>query len=1192
MNEQFNDELENQPETVEQPVNLNQPSNQQKNKSSMARNVGRGVKTGAAIARENRSRRNPPMGGRNVSSPRGLPKGGGKASNLANKAPLPPPAKLALMANNVKNKLKNRKVNNSSNTGNSNKPNNTDNGLFKKKSGLLNNFINNKGSNDNVDENNKQQGKTNTVINSVAPKGKFSIILKVLFPIILILLGLFMIIFIILVISNSLYAKFNVVYNVVEWFKGDEQEIGDIAPEGTNEALFMEKLKKYNDNSRCSNGLNMKLLMVTLNYDGSIDKIYDEEGQTDYEEEKELEDNVEKRLKGLVKAMEEGNCSEENTYYDDYLRKKYIPKYLESYYVKGAENEEEQIQIIINDIHDQVDNYEYWYEDNQCRVSGGTNCSYTLKYGNEIITVNSPKVELLPCNAKSSTKTVLMTLDFEDYIKGVVYAEVGDGAAPEVQKAQAIAARSFALTRQDKMCPGKPTNCWVGYIKETNTIRMRACENDQVYCDWKNGCKRGGKGSVATYVQGVPGWKSGLSGDALTAYEENLNQVSGMVLVDTKDNTVQHTNFTQGSGQNQWASIVSSGGDYYDAIIGYYQPKYPNVNLDISANCSASTETYALGISGSTHLPITEYTKNYNNFNQDRGDHRHGGIDISAPAGTAIYAIGNATVDYSGWQNEGNHNEGFGLYVRLGHDTNGDGKYDYYSYYGHMTEALVKTGDTVNGGQQIGKVGNTGRSTGNHLHFEIRTAKSDGSIGSPIDPNPTLEAIGGGSTTDFGDPNASSSNNSTTIAGSTETLSSSVAAGRSSEDIYYNQHDYEQAYCDGMTATYDSEHKFKATISTSGCSVTSIAMAAATLNNDPSITPDKVASWVCESTNYRTQDSGTNYKIYSDSQMQSQFGIKVNKIYDADSSSKPSSDEIMEKVIEALKNNNMIIASLKDTRLDYHKIEYHGATDPGNDIWGTKGGHYVVLSSINDEGKIKVLDSANENKTGYYSQEQIKGNYVEKINRGIWIIEGTKKANNGDACSAGNYSVSGDYATWKQSDPSWGNITLGHGGGTLSKYGCAATSVAIQIARSGTKIDYNKLGTNEFNPGTYVTWMSDNGGFDSDSSIYWDTQHTGGLTPNFSYQKEYNNSSPTCSKVAKDYKELIEQGYYIVSCVKLKTGYRLSCGHWVAVDRVEGNTIYTFDPGSRTINTINNSGGKYQSDCGGAFRAILYKKTD
>ena len=1084
-------------------------------------------------------------------------------------------------AKNSKDKLGKKGANNPSNFNNSKNPNS---GLSKRS--ILPSFGNNNNSAN--DENQSQQRKTSSILTSGAQKGKFRLTLKVLFPIILVLLCLFMIVFIILIISSSLYAKFEVVYNVVEWFKGDEQEISDIAPEGTNEAKFMEKLKKYNDNSNCSNGLNMKLLMVTLNYDGSIDKIYDEESETDYDEEnsEEAEKDVEKRLKCLVKAMEKGNCSDKNTYYDEYLHDTYIPEYLSSYYVKGADNEEEQIQIIINDIYDQVDNYEYWYEDNQCRVSGGTNCSYTLKYGDEIITVTSPKVELLPCNANSKTTTVLMTLDFEDYIKGVVYAEVGDSSDPEVQKAQAIAARSFALTRQDKMCPGNPTKCWVGYIEETNTIRMRACENDQVYCDWKSGCKRSGSGSVSTYVQGVPGWKNGLTGDALTAYEENLNQVSGMVLVDSSDNTVQHTNFTQSKGQNQWAATVKGGGDYYDAIIGYYQSQYPNTNLDITANCTASTETYALGVSGSTHLPITEYTKDSDNYGQDRGDHIHGGIDYAAPEGTAIYAIGNATVDFSGWQNDADHGVGFGLYVRLGHDTNGDGKYDYFTYYGHMSEALVKTGDTVNGGQQIGKVGSTGTSTGNHLHFEIRTANSDGSIGESIDPKPTLEAIKSGSTSDFGDPNASESNNSTTIAGSTETLSSSVTSGRASEDIYYNQHDYDQAYCEGMTATYDSAHKFKATISTSGCSITSIAMTAATLNNNPSITPDKVASWVCESTNYRVQDAGTSYKIYSDSTMQSEFGIKVTKIYDADSSSRPSNDEIMEKVIEALENGNMIIASLKDSRLDYHKIQYHGATDPGNDVWGTDGGHYVVLSSIDDEGKIKVLDSANENKTGYYSQEQIKSNYVGKINRGIWIIEGTNGSSNGNSCSAGNYSVAGDYANWKQGgDVPWAGITLGPGGQTIAKAGCAATSVAIQIARSGTKIDYNKLGSNEFNPGTFVTWMSNNGGFTS-SRIVWNTPYIGGLTPNFSYQEDYTNSSPTCSEVAKDYKELIEQGYYIVSCVKY------NCGHWVAVDRVEGDTIYTFDPGSTTINTINDSGGKYPANCAGATRAVLYKKTD
>lgn len=87
----------------------------------------------------------------------------------------------------------------------------------------------------------------------------------------------------------------------------------------------------------------------------------------------------------------------------------------------------------------------------------------------------------------------------------------------------------------------------------------------------------------------------------------------------------------------------------------------------------------------------------------------HTGIDVGAPKGTAIYAAAGGTVTYSG-----NRNDGYGYYIILSH---GNGV---TTYYAHCSELLVSAGETVQQGQLIAKVGSTGNSTGNHLHFEIR----------------------------------------------------------------------------------------------------------------------------------------------------------------------------------------------------------------------------------------------------------------------------------------------------------------------------------------------------------------------------------------------------------------------------------------------------------------------------------------
>jgi len=83
----------------------------------------------------------------------------------------------------------------------------------------------------------------------------------------------------------------------------------------------------------------------------------------------------------------------------------------------------------------------------------------------------------------------------------------------------------------------------------------------------------------------------------------------------------------------------------------------------------------------------------------------HDGIDIAAPSGTPVYAFRTGTVAYAG------SNGGYGLYVRIDH---GDGV---TSFYGHLSRVDVQVGQRVSLGQTIGLSGNTGRSTGPHLHF-------------------------------------------------------------------------------------------------------------------------------------------------------------------------------------------------------------------------------------------------------------------------------------------------------------------------------------------------------------------------------------------------------------------------------------------------------------------------------------------
>ena len=95
----------------------------------------------------------------------------------------------------------------------------------------------------------------------------------------------------------------------------------------------------------------------------------------------------------------------------------------------------------------------------------------------------------------------------------------------------------------------------------------------------------------------------------------------------------------------------------------------------------------------------------------------HAGVDIPGPVGTPIYATADGIVDHAGWQG------GYGNVVEINH---GKG---IATRYGHLSKVLVADGARVTRGQLIALMGSTGRSTGSHLHYEVRM---DGHAVNPV----------------------------------------------------------------------------------------------------------------------------------------------------------------------------------------------------------------------------------------------------------------------------------------------------------------------------------------------------------------------------------------------------------------------------------------------------------------------------
>lgn len=94
----------------------------------------------------------------------------------------------------------------------------------------------------------------------------------------------------------------------------------------------------------------------------------------------------------------------------------------------------------------------------------------------------------------------------------------------------------------------------------------------------------------------------------------------------------------------------------------------------------------------------------------------HQGMDFTAPIGTEIFATGNGIVKEAGWR------QGYGKCVKINHG------FGYETLYAHMHKITARVGQSVKRGDVIGEVGNTGKSTGPHLHYEVHFK------GTPVNP--------------------------------------------------------------------------------------------------------------------------------------------------------------------------------------------------------------------------------------------------------------------------------------------------------------------------------------------------------------------------------------------------------------------------------------------------------------------------
>ncbi len=161
---------------------------------------------------------------------------------------------------------------------------------------------------------------------------------------------------------------------------------------------------------------------------------------------------------------------------------------------------------------------------------------------------------------------------------------------------------------------------------------------------------------------------------------------------------------------------VAKAKEIYNGLVSRYKPAakvYTN-NTAVYAKPTQISYSTNTSVSGGVKPASGIYTQFYGGG--------HGGIDIASRGNVPIYAYKAGVVTYRKWAGANS----YGNLIKIDH---GDGV---VTYYAHLSGWNVVEGETVAAGQKIGDMGNTGRSTGQHLHFEIRVN------GQTINPYPYI----------------------------------------------------------------------------------------------------------------------------------------------------------------------------------------------------------------------------------------------------------------------------------------------------------------------------------------------------------------------------------------------------------------------------------------------------------------------
>lgn len=413
-----------------------------------------------------------------------------------------------------------------------------------------------------------------------------------------------------------------------------------------------------------------------------------------------LSDNEQNNLIDLPKLSIKGKTYDYSSgfIYDTYP--KFDPVYtLDNFVIPLDMDTVKEIENIISDIELRQDyfNYILGYNSNILNQLNKQSVSKICKYNIGGKEISNIYIRLLHGENPIAGQELV---PLEDYIMGVIYSG-NDGLSLEAMKSKAVVLRNQILNKEIKNEDGN------NIIEIVNSSVVNGVNNNLTYCDIVNGCSIVESGGVKSYYTvgteptsvTINSSKPALGEDS--GIEEAVSSVAGVTLLDDSKNIVNLV--IDVNAENKFNADAASK-DYVEILTSYYGGLY-----DVSESVCAigdwiwpTASKYSItSCFGLRSAPTAGASTNHNGLDIAGGD---------VVLGSPIFAASDGEIVYLG------NSSSAGIYVTIKHDDT------FTSRYLHMSrhELGLQVGDTVQAGQIIGYVGNTGISTGPHLHFDIK----------------------------------------------------------------------------------------------------------------------------------------------------------------------------------------------------------------------------------------------------------------------------------------------------------------------------------------------------------------------------------------------------------------------------------------------------------------------------------------